>query len=339
MTDLQFAKELVQNFTQERDGAEDLSVPFAKYTAESYTWRGMRPFYEQGSAQNAIEAFWQPLQAAFTGFERREDIFFAGLSESEQGRAGQVWTCSMGQFAGLYDHPLVHIPANGRLTFLRYAEFHRVEGDKIAESALWVDLIGLMHDCGVYPLPPMTGRWFTYPGPKGGAGRLLTPHDPAQGQKTLALINEMAAYLGKANLTNDEKFPPDLLRKHWDENMSWYGPCGIGATRTIPRYQQQHQYPFRLNLYDKQFNGHVARLAEGEFGAFFGWPNLNNKNAGGFMGLPANDTPAAMRVVDVYRRKGDKLAENWVFIDIPHYLSEQGLCIFTRMRQLAGESL
>ena len=33
---------------------------------------------------------------------------------------------------------------------------------------------------------------------------------------------------------------------------------------------------------------------------------------------------ADMRVVDIYRRKGDKLAENWVFIDLLHFLNMQG---------------
>ena len=32
-----------------------------------------------------------------------------------------------------------------------------------------------------------------------------------------------------------------------------------------------------------------------------------------------------MRVVDLYRRDGDKLAENWIFIDILHFLAEQGV--------------
>ena len=53
------------------------------------------------------------------------------------------------------------------------------------------------------------------------------------------------------------------------------------------------------------------------------------------MGLPAS-TPADMRVVDVYRRDGDKLAENWVFIDLLHWLSMQGLDVLARMRQLIG---
>jgi hypothetical protein len=41
-----------------------------------------------------------------------------------------------------------------------------------------------------------------------------------------------------------------------------------------------------------------------------------------------------MRIVDVYRRDGDKLAENWVLMDIPWYLKMQGLDIFERMRAL-----
>jgi hypothetical protein len=40
-----------------------------------------------------------------------------------------------------------------------------------------------------------------------------------------------------------------------------------------------------------------------------------------------------MRIVDIYRRDGDKLAENWVFIDLLHYLSMQGLDVLARMRE------
>ena len=41
---------------------------------------------------------------------------------------------------------------------------------------------------------------------------------------------------------------------------------------------------------------------------------------------------------DVYRRDGEKLAENWVFIDLPHWLAQQGLDVLERMRQLNGEA-
>jgi len=42
------------------------------------------------------------------------------------------------------------------------------------------------------------------------------------------------------------------------------------------------------------------------------------------MGMPPYHDFADMRVVDIYRRKGDKLAENWVFIDLLHFLNMQG---------------
>jgi hypothetical protein len=118
--------------------------------------------------------------------------------------------------------------------------------------------------------------------------------------------------------------------------MIWYGPAGIGATYTRERYRQQHQGPFRAHLKDIRYNGHVCRMAEGHFGGFFGWANLSMKTAGGFMGLPASDHPSEMRVVDIYRREGDKLAENWIFIDILHFLYLQKLDVLGRMRSILG---
>jgi hypothetical protein len=66
-------------------------------------------------------------------------------------------------------------------------------------------------------------------------------------------------------------------------------------------------------------------VTEGEYGGFFGWPNLTMRNSGRFLGLPPSDKRSEMRVTDVYRRTGNKLAENWVFIDMLHFLKGQGV--------------
>ena len=50
--------------------------------------------------------------------------------------------------------------------------------------------------------------------------------------------------------------------------------------------------------------------------------------------MPGDTVAAEWRVVDVFRREGDKLAENWVFIDMPHYLKCRGLDVLERMRYL-----
>ena len=77
-------------------------------------------------------------------------------------------------------------------------------------------------------------------------------------------------------------------------------------------------------------NGHVYRLAEGNFGGFFGWANLTLRNTGGYLGMSDSPGLADMRVVDMYRAENGKLAENWVFIDLLHYLDMQGLNVLAR---------
>ena len=46
-----------------------------------------------------------------------------------------------------------------------------------------------------------------------------------------------------------------------------------------------------------------------------------------------NENQSLFLVVDIYRRDGDKLAENWVFIDLLHFWKQQGLDILQRMEK------
>lgn len=346
MNSLQVAKQVVLEFCEaiDKTPADQLVSTMQDHTHPDYHWRGLHPFHEIDGAQAVCEQFWKPLRASFTGLQRRADVFLAGANGPETIAPGDsndgIWVCQMGHFMGLFDHPWLSIPSTHRMTFIRFAEFHRVLDGRIAESALFFDLIGVMRQAGQNPLPPQTGSSFIYPGPKTHDGLLFNEHAAEQGVATLELINRMINDLSAANdhaiKTNDNAVPPSVLAKTWHDDMIWYGPEGIGATYTIERYQHQHQYPFRYNLAGKTFNGHIARFAEGNYGCFFGWPNLTNTSTGGFLGLTSSGMQADMRVVDVYRRDGDKLAENWVIIDLPHWLAMQGLDVLARMRQLLG---
>lgn len=334
MTTVLEAKSIVRAHMQAFDTASDAQMIAhgCKALSREFSWRSMHPFYEKSGVESVVSDFWRPLRTAFKNLQRREDVFFAGLNDVDNGKS--VWTCSMGHFVGLFDSDWLNIPHTGRLAHLRYAEFMCVRDGEIVESALFFDLIGLMHEAGVYPLPPMSGSYFVYPGPRTHDGRLVAAQDETETQATIELMNRMIADLDSINHLNGERCPPELLARTWHDDMTWYGPCGIGASFTIERYQEQHQHPFRLNLADKTYNGHVARIAEGSYGGFFGWSNLSNRNTGGFLGLPAAATSSEMRVVDVYRREGNKLAENWVFIDLPFYLKQQGLDVLERLAQL-----
>lgn len=332
MSDYQQAKSTIRKLYQDFDTAPDADLikVLTNYVSPEYHWRGMHPFDEIHGAENVIDTFWRPLKESFASLNRREDIFFAGYHHNDPNES--VWVVSMGNFMGLFDKPWLGIRPTNRIVMIRYAEFHRVESKTILETALFIDILSVIQQAGQYPLGPMTGVHFVYPGPKTHDGILLNSQDSEEGAKTIALVNKMVDDLGELNRTGEDRCPPEYLARTWNEDMIWYGPCGIGASFTIERYQQQHQYPFRENLADKVFNGHIARVSEGKYCGFFGWPNLNNRNMGGFMNLPASDVHAPMRVTDIYRREGDKLAENWVFIDMLHYLNAQGLNVLDQIK-------
>ena len=310
--------------------AETVQAALAAHMTPDALWRGMHPFHEQRGPEAIAATFWTPFLEAFSAPQRREDIFFAGQNSVGPG----VWTASMGHLMGLFDAPFIGIPPTGRIAMLRYAEFNRVEDGRITETALFVDLLHLMAQANVYPLPPQTGAQLVQPGPRTQDGLLRGPQDPAEGEKTLALINAMIGAIDHANAAKRPLPPAEELAQHWHDDMCWWGPSGIGATYTIARYIQQHQRPFRHETKDREFYGHICRMAEGSYGGFFGWPNLSIVPVGDYLGLPATHTRAPMRVVDIYRRAGDKLSENWVFIDILHFLAEQGLDILGRMDRL-----
>lgn len=334
MSKYQAAKAIVRSYfdAMEKASPETVADIIKNYTSEDYFWRGVYPFRELHGADAAADTFWAPLMKSLTRMQRRQDIFIAGTNEISH----EQWVMSMGNFMGLFDLDWLGIRHTRKIANLRYAEFNCVENGKITQTGLFVDIIGLMVQAGSYPLPPSTGVYFNYPGPRTHDGLLFDDAEQQESAATLALVNEMVDDLIALNESGSMGCPPELLEKTWSKDMIWYGPAGVGATYTIPRYQEQHQLPFRNNLADKKFVAHVCRFAEGNFACFFGWPNLSNSPLGGWLGLPGGNRNISMQVVDVYRREKDKLAENWVFIDIPYWLKQQGLEVLDRTQGIVN---
>ena len=330
MTDFQDNKALILRYYDELDKAtgDEINAAIRRYATDDYHWRGMHPFYEQYSADAVADIFWKPYRHAFGSYQRRPDIFMAGLNDVDGFQS--EWVCSMGHLLGLFDHDWLGIPSTGKMGFLRYVEFHRIVDGKIVETALFCDIISIMLQAGQNPLPESTGTFVITPGPRTHDGLLFDKQDPAVGTKTLNLMNQMVEDLTTSDLHSDQA----ELAQTWHDDMLWFGPAGIGAAFTRERYEAHHQGPFSDGLADIEFHGHVCRLAEGNFGGWFGWANLTMRPSGGFLSMPASDKRVEMRVVDLYRREGDKLAENWIFIDLLHFLSMQGLDVLGRMRQI-----
>ncbi|MEG3153878.1 nuclear transport factor 2 family protein [Sphingomonas sp. RB1R13] len=333
MTDFQAEKALVRDYHAALAAADVATATSVldRFTAPDWHWRGMHPFHEQHGAAAVAEQFWVPLMTAMTGLQRRPDIFMAGLNEID-GFNG-CWVVQMGHLMGLFDQPWLGIRPTGKIAMLRFAEFNRVADGRIVESAMFVDIPHLMIQAGQNPFPPQTGAMLIQPGPMTHEGLMFDAQPAEIGERTLAAINAMLDNPGAKFHNVDEA---TRLARVWHDDMIWWGPAGIGATYTIPRYLRQHCEPFDDALSEGyRFNGHLCRMAEGHFGGFFGWANLTLTNAGGYLGMTAGPGPSEMRVVDLYREQNGKLAENWIFIDLLHYLNLQGLDVLARMANIA----
>jgi len=333
MHDFQAEKALVRRHHDAvaRANVSNIAAALAENTAIDWLWRGMHPFHERVGAQAVATAFWEPFLSAMSTVRHRPDIFLAGRNEIDGFQS--VWVVSMGHLMGLFDRPFLGIRPTGKIAMLRYVEFNRISAGRIAETACFCDIPHLMIQAGQNPFPPATGAHLVQPGPATHDGLLYAVQNPAVGVETLAIINAMLNDMGEParSLPIEQR-----LARTWNDDMIWWGPAGIGATFTIPRYVRQHAKPFRAALHEGySFNGHLCRLAEGHFGGFFGWANLTVQNSGGYLGMTASPGPADMRVVDIYRASGGKLAENWIFIDILHYLNMQGLDVLARMESMS----
>ena len=297
-------------------------MDLSAHTADDYHWRGSRPFYEQADLKALCANVIVPLRRAFAALERREFLKIAGSNDVDNGAS--IWACSLGLLSGAFVGEWLGLKPTNKLIQIRYAEFHQIADGKIAQSALLIDLVDVFQQIGLDPFPAQLGARHVFPPPLKGL-RIEATDSVTQGERTMALLNRMIADLDLLNKSGNDTCTPEYLARCWREDMAWYGPAGIGSMKTIEHYQAQHQNPFRQGLKNKQYHGHVARFAQGDFAAFFGWPNLTNSPRGGYLGLPESDERGEMRVVDVYRREDDRLAENWVIIDLPHYFMSFGI--------------
>ena len=323
-------KQTVLDFYTALDGAEANALPdtMGRFVAQDYLWRGFHPFNEMTSAESVANGFWRPLRCALKRLQRRQDIFMAGRNEMDG--FASVWVVSMGHLMGLLDDAWLTIPPTHKMAFLRYCEFNRIdENGKIAETAMYFDIPHLMVQAGLRPFPTQTAAHLVQPGPLPHDGLLFDAQPEVEGQRTLAAINAMIKDLGtwQLGLPLEQE-----LARTWHDDMIWWGPTGIGATYTIERYAKQHAGPFRAAFTERSKTGHICRMAEGHYGGFFGWPNFTARLTGPFMGTPPSGKMGEMRVIDIYRRDGDMLAENWIFIDMLHFWKTQGVDILGRAK-------
>jgi predicted ester cyclase len=263
-----------------------------------------------------IDRFWRPLVHAFPDLERRTDILMGGRFK------GGDWFSSTGNLVGHFEHDLFGLKASGRPHYIRYGWFDRIEGDQVVESYVLLDLTRLMIETDVWPLRAQLGEIWS-PSPATHDGIMLDQANEAESEKSLKLVEAMIAGL----MSYDQKSLSSMgMRRFWTPQFGWYGPGGIGSARGHTDYERAHQGPFLKAFPDRIGGNHKCRIGEGGYVASTGWPSINATHSGDdWIGIPATGKRITQRIMDFWRRDGDLLAENWVFIDMVDLIGQFGI--------------
>lgn len=331
MTDFQTEKKLVLNYFNELDKVSPNGTieVIKKYVSKDFHLRATHPFNNLYGIEDVANKLWIPIKKSFSPIQRRMDIFYAGTNLIDN--HSSKWVVNMGHLLGIFNNPFLGIVPTRKAVMLWYCEFYKVENNKITEGAFFLDILKFMQQLQLPIIPESTGMVGFNPGPMTHDGLYFNTQSEEEGQKTLDLMMRMANRLVGGGM----KTTVSDLEKDWHKDMIWWGPGGIGASYTYEGYLKGHTGPFEDGLDYIEFTGHKLENAEGNYGGWFGWPSLKMQPKSNYMGLTSSSNKIGeMRVVDLYRRDGNKLAENWIFIDHLHFLKCVGIDLLQRNNQL-----
>ncbi len=292
---------------------------------QNIVFDGPHPINQLADPDGIAEGFWQPFYAAFPDMVRQPYIFMGGESFD-----GTTWVSSTGDFIGTFADTWLGIPASGQTAHIRYGEFCKIYDGKIGEQILLLDIPDLCVQVGLEIFPPNSGATLWIPGPQSGEGILLDEQDPADGAKSLSLVNAMLYGLGSYD--QDDKASMGQVN-YWHENMLWYGPSGIGTTHGLKGFEDHHQLPWLHAFPDRKGGHHRARFGESVYACSTGWPSMYATHLGEYLGIPATGNRVTMRVMDWWQRENDLLVENWVFIDLIDLFLQFGIDLFQVLRK------
>ena len=286
------------------------------------------PFETLPDVDTFFETALLSLHKAMPDLERRDTIVMAGETRNKTS-----WVGCCGYFIGSFMSDWLDIPATRRAASIRFHEFYRFEDNKVVEmQAIW-DIPELMLQANVWPLGPSLGREWHVPAPATQDGICLEPQDPERTNNARQIVTAMCAALGNYSTGGVAAMN---LTQYWHAKCSWYGPSGIGTSRTLKGFRQNHQIPFLNALPDRVSdidNGYM--FGDDNYVGFTAWPGMFMTVSGsGWLGIAPGNQRISMRSLDFWRVENGLIRENWVLVDLLSVYDQLKVDVFARMREL-----
>lgn len=295
------------------------------YLIEDVQWHVSAPINQLHGKSELINNYWQPLVKALPDIERKP---FINVESEYQ---GATWIASTGYLIGTFTNELLGIPATNRTLYLRYTELVQLQEGKVSVAYTILDFLDAMNQAGVNPLRKSLGHSGLVMPPSTMDGLHRPETSISEAEKSTQLVLDMLEELGRFDGKSLESMQ---LQNYWHSDFMWYGPAGIGTTRGIEGFRANHQGPFVFSFPDRSVDHKATLVADGNYVATGGWPHMHGTHSvGGWLGLPPSNKELSLRVMDIWRREGDLLKENWVAIDIIDMCMQMGLDVFAMMKQ------
>ncbi|SFJ59613.1 ester cyclase [Jannaschia pohangensis] len=299
--------------------ADDPAEAAEAILTEYAQWDMMAPVNGISGRQAILNQAILPLRAALHGAHRRDEIVIGG----DNIRApGGRWVATVGHIVGTHVGDLWGVAPSARLAFLRYGEFHRLNGaGRIAESRIILDLPDLMRQAGRAAWPELLGTEMLFPGPATHDGVCPTTGD---GTASLDLVQRMLGDLHVYDPKTGASRGQTGADGTWADDMLWYGPGGIGSNFRWDGFVRDHRTPFLRAFPDRKGGNHYCRIGDGNYAAVSGWPSMTMTHRGDYLGVPATERALTLRVMDFYRCANGRIAENWVLLDYVDLFRQMG---------------
>ncbi|MEM9465979.1 MAG: ester cyclase [Actinomycetota bacterium] len=280
-------------------------------------FHGPAPIGRLDGAGAVFDSIHVPLNRALLSSRWEPYLFLGGRWDDE------VWVAHSGHITGVFVEPLWGIPPSGRTAALRYGDFARVEAGRVVELRVLFDIVGFAAQAGIHLLPEPPARNHLPPGPAARNGMILDSSDPRATSDTLQLVEDM---LGGCNRLDGSDLASMGMAAYWHDDMVWHGPHGVGSSYGFEEFQDFAQGPSVRSFPNRRGGFHRARFADGVAAAFTGWPSLHGDFTGEpFRGIAPTGGPIGQNIMDFYVRRGDKLHENWVLIDLIDFAAQCGI--------------
>lgn len=279
--------------------------------------------------QAILDGFVIPLRRALDQVRRRDELFIGGPNRRD---TGGDWVASVTHYVGNFKGVLAGIQSSGHLAFLRSGEFYRVEGGKITQARIILDLLDLMRQAGRFPLPRMLGTEMLFPGPATHDGVLPGGEN---GEQSLDIVEGMLGDLHVFDPTTFDSKDQTGKYGYWHPDMLWYGPGGIGSNYRWDGFVQDHRESFLRAFPDRKGGNHYCRIGDGDYAAVSGWPSMTMTHQDDYLGVPASGKALTLRVMDFYRCTQGKIIENWVLLDYLDLFGQMGLDLIAQSNAMA----